>query len=123
MIKDLVLINNFIHDLSAAMWFCGLILLFILEKEAGRWRDRIEIQPFVRRVFKRFSRITIVSLVVVLAGGIIRAINFKEYEWLKAAGDRQIHLLIIKHIFLLTIVILGIYLHLRLSRKISRISS
>lgn len=111
----LIILNNFFHDLAAAMWFCGtLTLLFIYRKfEAQNERDA----ALYRSLFMQVKQITNWSMVFVVLGGIVRAVNYRQYEWLPFLGRGQVTLLIIKHILLAFIVVFGIAFQMRLKNK------
>ena len=72
----------------------------------------------IETIFQSMRNITNLSLGFVCTGGIVRAINYMEYEWIPAMGREQITLLIVKHALLVFIVIAGIVLQLRLSQDV-----
>jgi uncharacterized membrane protein len=113
----LIILNNFMHDLAAAMWFCGTIVLFITLKSYGHEGGE-GIKPYAKKLFYKIKKITNASLIIVLLGGIIRAVNYSRYEWLPALGRDQVILLIIKHVLLIGIVIAGIFLQIHLTRRV-----
>lgn len=116
----LIILNNFMHDLAAAMWFCGVIVLSIIVKSYGH-EERKGIKPYVKKLFFKIKKITNISLIIVLLGGIVRAVNYHRYEWLPALGRDQVLLLIIKHVLLTGIVITCIFLQIHLTRKVKSI--
>ena len=120
MIVDaLIILNNFFHDLAAAMWFCGALMLLFIYRQAING-EKIE-KEFLVALFGKVKKITSISLVIVLAGGVVRAINYQRYEWLPALGRGQVTLLVVKHILLVVIVIGGVYLQVRLLKNIKRL--
>jgi hypothetical protein len=104
----LIILNNFMHDLAAAMWFCGTIVLFIILKSYGHEGGE-GIKPYAKKLFYKIKKITNASL---------RAVNYNRYEWLPALGRDQVLLLIIKHVLLIGIVIAGIFLQVHLTRRV-----
>lgn len=119
LIDVLVILNNFFHDLAAAMWFCGtLSLLFVYRQVVASKENSLD---FGRSLFLQVRKITNWSLVFVVLGGIVRAINYQQYEWLPALGRGQVSLLVIKHILLVVIVLGGVLLQVRLSGKINKL--
>ncbi len=112
----LIILNNFFHDLASAMWFCGTLTLLALLR-AGKQDGHPEVAAFSRQLFRRVSKVTNVSLAAVVLGGVVRAINYQEYEWLPALGRDQVGLLVVKHILLTGIVVGGIYLQVRMARQ------
>lgn len=119
-IDILITLNNFIHDLAAAMWLCGTLIIYVIVKR-GLEIDQAEATNFVRRVYKTFSRVTNLSLAVVLLGGVVRAFAYRKYEWAPALGRDQVTLLVIKHILLAVIVLAGIWIQTTANRKVKRI--
>jgi hypothetical protein len=106
----LVLLNNFLHDFSAAGWlFCTVILWSMLRKEIpGSDAGKI--------VFDTIKTILVLmrlSLGGIIVFGIIRALAYKTYEWNAAAGESQVTLLIVKHILLLGVFIIGVVYYIR----------
>ncbi len=48
--------------------------------------------------------------------GAFRGITYREYEWVEAAGRNQVPALVVKHVFLVALVITGIVFLYRLRR-------
>ena len=113
----LIILNNFFHDLAAAMWFCGTIVLYYIMERSKDLSKAEDIDRYIGSLFRSMRKVTNISLGFVCAGGIVRAINYMEYEWIPALGREQITLLVIKHALLVFIVIAGILLQLRLSQN------
>ena len=109
----LVLLNNFLHDFSAAGWIVGAVLLWsILRKEIPDSDRGIAIVDILKTVLllMRFSFAGIVIF------GVLRAIAYKSYEWNAAAGQSQVTLLIVKHVILSLIFILGLVYYTKAKR-------
>lgn len=114
----LIILNNFFHDLAAAMWFCGTIILYYIVQRSKGLSESGDMGRYIVSLFQSMRKITNLSLGFVCTGGIVRAINYMEYEWIPAMGREQITLLIVKHALLVFIVIAGIVLQLRLSQDV-----
>jgi len=112
----LIILNNFFHDLASAMWFCGTLTLLALLR-AGRQDRRPDVVDFSRQLLRKVSKVTNISLALVVLGGVVRAINYQKYEWLPALGRDQVVLLVVKHIMLTGIVVGGLYLQVRMARQ------
>lgn len=121
MVDVLIVLNNFIHDLSAAAWFCGTLTMLYIVSE-GSQSDRSGMRDFVQGLFAKIKVLTHTSLAIVMLGGIVRALAYEKYEWMPALGRGQVTLLIIKHVLLTVIVVAGIYLQVRLTRKVKDLS-
>ncbi len=113
----LVLLNNFLHDFSAAGWLFGTVLLWlILRKEIPDSDRGIAIVDILKTVLllMRFSFAGIVIF------GVLRAIAYKSYEWNAAAGQSQVTLLIVKHVILSLIFIFGLVYYIKAKRFIRK---
>ncbi len=109
----LIMLNNYLHDLSVALFFCTVVLTRIFIKVFAE-----EMNPEKIKQFIRFSMyLSIISFILILLLGVPRAIFYKEYEWLPAAGRGQVNALIVKHIVFATLTLFGILLQIRLLKK------
>lgn len=105
----LVLLNNFLHDFSAAGWiFCTVMLWQVLRKK-GDGEGRI-IFIHLLRINRLLMQISLGGIIVF---GVIRALAYKTYEWNAAAGEGQITLLIVKHVILTVVFVLGVIFYTR----------
>jgi uncharacterized membrane protein len=112
----LVLLNNFLHDFSAAGWIFGtLILWVILRKDI----PSVEAGQIIAAVLKIDMLLMRLSLTGIIVFGLLRALAYKTYEWNAAAGKGQITLLVVKHIILTAVLVVGLVCYLR-ARKIVR---
>jgi hypothetical protein len=112
----LVLLNNFLHDFSAAGWLFGAVFLWGLLREpvpAG------EAGRLVRRALRLDLRLMSWSLAGIVLFGAVRALAYRQYEWNAAAGENQILLLVIKHVILTGVFVWGLIYFLR-ARRILR---
>ena len=112
----LVLLNNFLHDFSAAGWLFGSVLLWSMMRKdisnpaAGRFiADSLKTVLFLMRL----------SLAGIVVFGIVRTLAYKTYEWNAAAGQSQITLLIIKHVIFTGVFTVGLICYIR-ARKLVR---
>lgn len=121
MVSVLVLLNNYLHDLAAALLLSSMVLLLVLAGVAEAQGGTEAKQVFVR-TYRRFSRFALGSLLVIVLGGVVRTITYRQYEWAWAAGRGQVTALLVKHVILFAIVIVGIVLWFRLAEKARRYS-
>jgi len=100
----LVLLNNFLHDFSAAGWiFSTIILWSILRK-----KNRLDKEPrVVTDILKMIMFLMRLSLAGIIIFGLLRALAYREFEWNAEAGNSQIVLLIVKHVILAGVLIFG----------------
>ena len=112
----LVLLNNFLHDFSAAGWLFGSVLLWSMMRKdisnpgAGRFiADSLKTVLFLMRL----------SLAGIVVFGVVRTLAYKTYEWNAAAGQSQITLHIIKHVIFTGVFAVGLIYYIR-ARKLVR---
>jgi hypothetical protein len=101
----LVLLNNFMHDFSAAGWLFGTVILWVVVKNQKKG-DRHH--PTVIAVTRATRLLMLYCLGGIVGFGIVRLLAYKQYEWSAAAGEAQVTLLIVKHILLTAIFIFGV---------------
>ena len=87
---------NYLHDLAVAVFFVGSLAALFLEREAAGQGCA----PAVHATCRRLLRLAAVAFAVVLAGGVVRTITFRKYEWMEAAGRGQVSALVVKHVIL-----------------------
>lgn len=112
----LVLLNNFLHDFSAAGWlFSAVVLWAVLRKMNPIYNAKGDVIDILKVILflMRFS------LAGIIIFGIFRALAYKDFEWSTAAGESQITLLVVKHIILAGVFVVGLVFYLR-ARKIVR---
>ena len=112
----LLLLNNFLHDFSAAGWlFGGVVLWAILRKKIPDGDSGRIIIDTIKTVLILMR----LSLAGIIIFGVFRALAYKNFEWNEQAGDSQVTLLIVKHAVLTVIFVLGLVYNIR-ARKIVR---
>lgn len=114
----LVLLNNFLHDFSAAGWLFGTVLLWSILRKTNLNDDRtIQIVDILKTVLM-LMRISFAGIVIF---GVLRAIAYKSYEWNAAAGQSQVTLLIVKHVILSLIFIFGLIYYIKATRFVRKV--
>lgn len=113
----IIIINNFIHDFAAGVWLAGTILILLLSKEAEKGKKSSEFTVFFKNVFIKFSWVIIISIVIVILGGVIRLLTYKYYAATNPFAGQKVALLVAKHILLVSLVAVSIYILRRLSKK------
>ena len=104
----LVMMNNYFHDLAVAFLFASCLLSHVV---VGHWPGKVP-----DRVAAILLKTAWGSLAWVLAGGVVRVIFYKEYEWLPKAGTAQIPALGVKHMVLFALTVWGLYGVIKLRR-------
>ena len=87
----LVYLNNYLHDLATAFFFVTTLFA---------WWTRRNLPATYPDVSKQLKRMALISFLLILGLGEIRALNYKAYEWLPALDRKQIPILIGKHVVL-----------------------
>ncbi len=116
--QELLELNRYMHDFTAAMWVCGSILIWLLCREARRLDVQAESVRVLLRLAGKISLITIPSLLIALASGGVRAVTFKRYEYAGEITTPLITMLVIKHVLFALFVTWGVWMHVRY-RKLS----
>lgn len=113
----IVLINNFMHDFSAAGWLFGAVLLWIVRRkgsDSGLGQDG---SRFIMQSVRRLMGFCLAGIVIC---GTVRAIAYRQYEWNAAAGSDQVVMLLAKHVLFVLVFIAGLYEFIRAGRLSGR---
>ncbi len=100
----LVLLNNFLHDFSAAGWIFLTVLLWLFLRKKDKTAENSRI---IVEMLKPHLLLMQINLIGIILFGSIRAYAYKKYEWNSAAGESQITLLIVKHVLFFGTVVWG----------------
>jgi putative copper export protein len=106
----LILLNNFLHDFSAAGWLFGSILLWTILKERLEFESSTDFAKCMINTVLLLMNISVAGIVVF---GVVRAIAYKSFEWSVEAGNGQVSLLIVKHILFTVIFVVGLIQYLK----------
>ncbi len=106
------MLNNYMHDLATAVFAVSALAAWFLlrSRAAGSAPDAL------RPVIDGLVRVGLLALAWTLAGGVIRALAFRRYEWMEAAGRSQIPALVVKHVILAALVVTGLVVLIRVRR-------
>ena len=100
----LVMLNNYLQDLATAVFaVSALAAWFLLRSPAARRAPEA-----LKDVINGLVKVGVIALIWTLAGGAVRALAFRRYEWMEAAGRSQIPALVVKHVILVSLVIAGL---------------
>ncbi len=116
----LITMNNRLHDVATAMLTASGFTMWMMIK---RYKASNNSGPRsnLLRLHKVFSRIFIISLLWMLAGGIPRILTFRSFEWSNAVRNHHIPGLIARHLTAFLMIALGTYFWIKISRKIREI--
>jgi putative copper export protein len=113
----LVLLNNFLHDLSAACWLVATTLLWFLLRKKKTYPEAV-----LADVASILVPVVRFSLGGIVLFGLIRALAYKKYEWNAAAGESQVTLLIGKHIIFAVVLVAGAFAYARARKMLTHLS-
>lgn len=105
-----ILLNNFLHDFSAAGWLFGSVLLWAILKKRSQFENSTR---FANSMTKTVLYLMNISVVGIIVFGIIRAVAYKSFEWSVEAGNGQLTLLIVKHVIFTVIFIAGLIQYMK----------
>lgn len=111
----LVMLNNYLHDLMTALFAVSALAAWFLLRSAPMREAPEALRPVARGLI----RVGIFSLAWTLLGGVARALAYREYEWMEAVGRAQVPALVVKHIILVTLVVIGLVV-LQKVRRLAR---
>jgi putative copper export protein len=115
----LMLLNNFMHDFSAAGWIFGGIAIYrVLRNQPAQ----TQVDRSVTEVLKVMRGVMRFCLFGIVFFGIIRTVGYKTYEWSELAGDSQVTLLIVKHIFFTVIFIVGLVYYMKAGKRLQKVT-
>ncbi len=100
----LVMLNNYLHDVMTAVFAVSALAAWFLLRSAGMREAPGALRPVVRGLV----RVGLFSLAWTLLGGVLRMLAYEKYEWMEAAGRGQVLALVVKHVILVSLVILGL---------------
>lgn len=110
-----MMLNNLLHDFAVALLLAALFVLAL----AARPGLGIP-EPALGRLYATLSRLTYLCWAIIVAGGIVRTLGYRQYEWVEAAGRGQLTALYVKHALLGSLVALGLWAQLRLRKRLRR---
>lgn len=111
------MVNNYSHDIATAFLAVAGSAMWLLSRtyrdSEGRESDLLFI-----RVHESLRKIVRRSLEWIVIAGVPRIIFYRQFEWSPLAGDLQVIAIIIKHVFMFTLVGAGVYYWSGLNRKV-----
>jgi hypothetical protein len=110
----LVMFSNYFHDLATAIFAVSAVTAYLLQRSLAMQAAPATVQPMVRGI----QRMGYYSLAWTLVFGYIRGLTYRQYEWTEAAGRDQVAALVVKHVFLVALVIAGLVFLYRLRRLV-----
>jgi hypothetical protein len=113
----IIIINNYFHDLATALLLTSAVILWVLGRQAERWGDAE--RKALARAYPTLVRFAKGAFVWIILGGIPRTIFFTRYEWDPAVIKGIVPALMVKHVFMVSAIIIGALMWRRMA-KIAR---
>ncbi len=121
MLGFLIILNNYLHDVATGLLLSSAVILFVLARQAGR--GSVGDRHAFARAYRTLTRFAWGALAWIILGGIPRTIFFYQYEFIPAAQKNIVPDLILKHVLLVTAVVVGGILWVRLGKRVRRWAS
>lgn len=109
-----IMLNNYLHDLATAVFAVSAVAAYLVMRTTAAQQAPAVVQPVARGLV----RLGFWALAWTLAGGVVRMLAYRQYEWSEAVGRAQVPALIVKHIILVSLVICGVVV-LRRARRLA----
>lgn len=113
----LLMVNNYSHDIATAFLAVGGSAMWLLSRTYQDSEGRESDMLFIH-MHESLRKIARYSLEWILIAGVPRIIFYTQFEWSPMAGDLQVIAIVIKHIFMFTLVGAGIYYWSRLNKRV-----
>ena len=110
----LIILNNYLHDVATAVLLSSAVILYVLGRQAKR-SGAGERRAFAR-AYGTLTKFAWGALAWIIIGGIPRTIFFPTYEFIPAEVKGIVLDLIVKHVLLVTGVIAGSVMWVRLGK-------
>ncbi|TLM80966.1 MAG: hypothetical protein FDZ75_08135 [Actinobacteria bacterium] len=113
LLKTLIIINNYLHDVATAMLLSSALILLVLYRQAEK--DGPGAIAWLAGARRPLSAIATWSIVWIVVGGIPRAVFFQAVEWnLSDPSNKYLFTaLMVKHALMWVAVGLGVVLWVR----------
>jgi hypothetical protein len=115
----LIILNNYFHDVATATLLASGVILYVLARQARLGEAGGGERRAFARAYRTLTRFAWGALAWIIIGGIPRTIFFNKYEFIPANTNGIVADLIVKHIFLVSAVIVGAVMWVRMG-KIAR---
>lgn len=112
----LLMLNNYVHDVATGLLLISACWLAWSARELGPRPSR-ELADYFRRTYRRCVRFAIGSIVVIVATGVVRTLNFMSFEYRPALGSGLVQVLVVKHVLIFTMLAAGAYAWLAVRRR------
>jgi hypothetical protein len=115
-----IIINNYFHDLATALLLTSAVILWVLGRRAeqGGTAERTALA----RAYPTLKRFAWGAFAWIIVGGVPRTIFFTRYEWDPTVIKGIVPALMVKHVFMVTAIVIGAIMWNRMA-KLARAES
>lgn len=115
-----ILMNNYFHDIATAMFLASGVAMWVIIKNLGNNKEEATAKYFtdVSRKVTMLARFSIYGLLI---SSILRMLAFKKFEWENAVEAHHVSYLLARHIIAFIAACSGIYLWVKLTKRIREI--
>jgi hypothetical protein len=113
-VSILVILNNYFHDVATATLLSSAVILFVLGRRAARGGQG-ELQA-LKGAYPTLTKFARGALAWIILGGIPRTIFFYRAEFIPSAQKNIIPDLAMKHVVLVSAVVIGAILWVRIGK-------
>jgi uncharacterized membrane protein len=125
-VSDLTILSvvNWFHLVATVVWIGGIILsVTAISSAAKQSLEPPAMGRFMNSFMKRFRIMIYVSIGVLVVTGVFMMFYNKSYAGGMDLGNLWVLLVVVKHVFVLVLIILGIYLLEGVYSKIARLGA
>jgi hypothetical protein len=112
----LIILNNYFHDVATATLLSSAVILYVLGRQAKRGGAGSGERQALAHAYRTLTRFAWGALAWIIIGGIPRTIFFYQYEFIPANTHGIVADLVIKHVLLVSAVIAGSIMWIRLGK-------
>ena len=117
-----IMLNNFFHDFAVAVLFDTLAVMAFVFRTLQKHPEENYL-VFARGLYRWLNKVIVASWAFVIVGGVVRTLAYEQYEWMESAGRGQIAALIVKHLLLVSFVVGGTILQIRVKKMLAQLNA
>ncbi len=113
-VSIIIVINNYFHDLATGLLLSSAVILWVLGRRAEQGGPaEVRALAGAYPTLLNFAR---GAFVWIILGGIPRTIFFTQYEFIPAVDKVIVAALIVKHIFMVAVIVFGALMWRRMGK-------
>ena len=117
-----LMMNNYFHDVATALLLASGIVMWIVYRKFGNSTNS-GVQEYFLSLYRGITKLARFSLAWIILGGIPRTYFYTEFEWSHYAGKSQVPALLVKHVLAFAFVGSGVYIWLKIRKKVRELSA